>query len=231
MKQTKFKLLKQYSILYRQIYWANGNTSNPSIERSDLDGKNRMIVISDNLYEPLGLTIDHMSRKLYWSDDEEGIHFKIESSTLEGQNRTTLFHGKHQQPVDIAVDKWNVYWTDWIHRAVWWMPKEAKEGNFPKKFVSYYETQQEDPTTIITRDNTGSGIDCRTYRSITGAKASTTASATSTMTATTPLVVVESYNNLTTSTEENDLHNEKTLNCLNGGKLSRVDNLCVCRPG
>lgn len=175
-----------------------------------------MTVISDNLYEPLGLTIDHMSSKLYWSDDEEGIHFKIESSSLDGHNRTTLFHGKHQQPVDIAVDRANVYWTDWIHRAVWWMPKEAKEGNFPKKFTSYYETQQEDPTTIITRDNVGSGIDCRTYRSH-SVKTTTAATAATTSTVTTPLVVVESYNNLTTSTEENDLHNDKTLVCLNLG--------------
>ncbi|XP_032662978.1 protein cueball isoform X2 [Odontomachus brunneus] len=203
------------------IYWANSNTTNPSIERSNLDGSNRTIVIQENLYEPLAVTIDHVEQKLYWIDDGEGIHFKIERSNLDGSKRELLVHNKHQQPVFLAVDSNSLYWSDWVHSAIWTMPKNAKEGDYPIKFKSYFESKRDaDPAGIVTRDNVGK-IDCPTI--LTTKRTNVTKSV--------QRLPAKTFNNLTTSTEESELTTESSIYCLNDGHLHKTDGTCRCKPG
>jgi len=206
-----------------RIYWVNSNTSNPSIECSNLDGSNRTTVIKENLYEPVAVAIDHAERKLYWIDDVEGIHFKIERGNLDGSQRELLVHNKHQQPVYLAVDNESIYWSDWVHSAVWTMPKNAKAGDYPTKFISYYDSRRDaDPAGIVTRDNVGQ-IDCATILSTIEKK-------------TNPLEPAsrpasETFNNLTTSTEESDLTTDSSKYCLNDGHLNKTNNTCRCKRG
>ncbi|XP_014473900.1 PREDICTED: protein cueball [Dinoponera quadriceps] len=205
------------------IYWANSNKSSPSIERSNLDGSNRTIVINENLYEPLSVTIDHTEQKLYWADDGEGIHFKIERSNLDGSKRELLVHNKRQQPVYLAVDSDSVYWSDWVHNAIWSMPKNAKEGDYPTKFKSYYESKRDaDPAGIVTRDNVGK-INCTAIAAMTKRR----------MNIAKPVqrLTNETFNNLTTSTEESELTTESSIYCLNDGHLNKTDGTCRCKPG
>ncbi|XP_072756091.1 protein cueball isoform X2 [Anoplolepis gracilipes] len=204
----------------RHIYWVNSNTTNPSIERSKLDGSDRKIVIKENLYEPLAVAVDHAERKLYWIDDVEGIHFKIERSNLDGSERELLVHNKHQQPVYLAVDSESFYWSDWVYSAVWTMPKNAKAGDLPTKFKSYYDSRRDaDPAGIVTRDNTGK-IDCLSILSIINKRTNVSRLVSR----------AETFNNLTTSTEESDLTTESSKYCLNG-KLNKTDDMCRCKPG
>ncbi|EFN88775.1 protein cueball isoform X2 [Harpegnathos saltator] len=204
------------------IYWANSNKTNPSIERSNLDGSNRTIVIHENLYEPLAVTIDHAEQKLYWTDDDEGIHFKIERSNLDGSKRELLVHYKHQQPVYLAVDSDSIYWSDWIYSAVWTMPKNVKEGDYPTKFKSYFESKRDtNPAGIVTRDNVGK-IDCAAI--LTAVKRKNVIKPVQRLTA-------ETFNNLTTSTEESELTTESSIHCLNDGHLNKTAGTCRCKPG
>ncbi|KMQ98099.1 protein cueball-like protein [Lasius niger] len=206
------------------IYWVNSNTTNPSIERSNLDGSDRTIVVKENLYEPLAVAIDHAQQKLYWIDDVEGIHFKIERSNLDGSDRELLVHNKHQQPVYLAVDSESMYWSDWVHSAIWTMPKHAKVGDYPTKFKSYYDSRRDaDPAGIVTRDNVGK-IDCAAILSIMEKRSNLSG----------PVVsrpLAETFNNLTTSTEESDLTTEISRNCLNDGHPNKTDGTCRCKPG
>lgn len=200
----------------------NSNTSNPSIECSNFDGSDRSIVIKENLYEPLAVAIDHTDRKLYWIDDVEGIHFKIERSNLDGSQRELLVHNKHQQPVYLAVDNESIYWTDWVYNAVWSMPKNAKAGDYPSKFKSYYDSRRDaDPAGIVTRDNVGQ-MNCATILSPIEKKIKSVPA---------PRLVAETFNNLTTSTEESDLTTENSKYCLNDGRLNKTTNTCRCEEG
>ncbi|EZA62044.1 Protein cueball [Ooceraea biroi] len=205
------------------IYWVNSNTTDPSIERSNLDGSDRIIVIKENLYEPLAIAVDHAEQKIYWIDDVEGIHFKIERSNLDGSEREMLVHSKHQQPVYLAVDSESIYWSDWVHSAIWTMPKNAKAGDIPMKFKSYYDSKRDaDPAGIVTRDNVGN-IDCLAI--LPRMEKRTNLSK--------PVlrVITETFNNLTTSTEESDLTTESSSYCLNDGQLNKINNTCQCKPG
>lgn len=204
----------------RHLYWGNTNSSNPSIERSNLDGSNRTIIIKDNLYEPVAVTVDHTTGKLYWMDDEEGIHYKIERSDLDGSNREFIFHGKHQQPVHISVDSENIYWIDWVHNAAWTLSKNKIAGNTPRKIRSYFELFKDaNPTSVITRDNSGI-VNCEIVskqKNVQRLLAKPT--------------YFESFNNLTTSTEESDSEQNHPIHCSSNGKYIQVDNSCHCEPG
>lgn len=166
------------------------------------------------------MTIDQAEQKLYWIDDVEGIHFKIERSNLDGSQRELLVHSKNQQPVYLAVDNESIYWSDWVHSAVWTKPKNAKTGDYPIKFKSYYEsTRRSDPAGIVTRDNVGQ-IDCARILSTIEKRTNLSVSAPR---------LVETFNNLTTSSEESDLTTENSK-CLNG-HLNKANNTCRCEKG
>lgn len=220
-KDRKSTIIVNLIIPSRRIYWTNSNTTNPSIESSNLDGSNRTTILKENLYEPLAVAIDHAERKLYWIDDVEGIYFKIERSNLDGSERELLVHNKHQQPVFLAVDSESMYWSDWVHRAVWTMPKNAKAGDVPTKFKPYYDSRRDaDPAGIVTRDNVAK-FDCASILSMTKKKTHLSG----------PVPRVETFNNLTTSTEESDLTTENSINCLNDGHFNKTDGTCRCKSG
>jgi hypothetical protein len=105
------------------IYWTNMGDfgmSNGSIERADLDGQNRrMIVPEGGTCTPKQLQLDKSSGKLYWSD-REGM--RVMRANLDGSALETLVQtgqgdsDRRDQTrwcVGIAVDaeRGHVYWT------------------------------------------------------------------------------------------------------------------------
>ncbi|KAK9295184.1 hypothetical protein QLX08_010428 [Tetragonisca angustula] len=199
------------------IYWVNSNNTNPSIERSDLDGGNRVTVIKENLYEPLAVAVDHSNKKLYWIDDAEGVRINMERSNLDGSERELLVHPKGHQPVHLALDNDSIYWSDLVHRAVWTIPKDAKLGDLPSKFRSYQSNHDAEPAGIVTRDNL--------------VKADCSAGVNVKPNLTVVHLDETSYNNLTTSTEESEPTTETFHYCLNDGHIDENEGKCQCRLG
>ncbi|XP_038072970.1 low-density lipoprotein receptor-related protein 2-like [Patiria miniata] len=103
----------------RHIYWANWG-DNPKIDRADLDGNNRTLLVEGDLLWLNGIAIDFEANYLYWCDARLD---KIERSDLSGNHRTILldiqsYPGIH--PFGLALYKNSLYWTDWksgtLHR-------------------------------------------------------------------------------------------------------------------
>src|SRR6266853_1952107 len=73
------------------VYWTNmgvPSRNDGSIERADLDGKNRMfIVVPGGTFRPKQLHLDKANRKLYWSD-REGM--RVMRANLDGSQIETL---------------------------------------------------------------------------------------------------------------------------------------------
>ena len=61
------------------MYWTDWGTS-PKIERANLDGGHRRIIVKGDLKWPNGLVIDEASQRLFWADASLG---KIETSDLK----------------------------------------------------------------------------------------------------------------------------------------------------
>jgi hypothetical protein len=108
----------------RHIYWTNmgvPSQNDGSIERTDLDGRNRMTIVPEGAtFTPKQLHLDKKTGKLYWCD-REGM--RVMRSNLDGSNIETLVDtsqgdtrpGTDQKKwcVGIAVDpdRGQFYWT------------------------------------------------------------------------------------------------------------------------
>jgi DNA-binding beta-propeller fold protein YncE len=106
------------------IYWTNmgvPNRNDGSIERADLDGRNRKTIIPQGgTFTPKQLQLDKENGKLYWCD-REGM--RVMRANLDGSNIETLVDTSHGDPrpgpdatrwcVGIAVDpeRGHFYWT------------------------------------------------------------------------------------------------------------------------
>jgi len=55
---------------YSYLFWSDGTNGNAKIERSDLSGQNRTVLVSaaQGLVSPTTLVVDFSSQKLYWLD-------------------------------------------------------------------------------------------------------------------------------------------------------------------
>ena len=106
------------------IYWTNmgvPNRNDGSIERADLDGRNRKTIIPQGgTFTAKQLQLDKENRKVYWCD-REGM--RVMRANLDGSNIETLVDASHGDPrpgpdttkwcVGIAVDpeRGHLYWT------------------------------------------------------------------------------------------------------------------------
>ena len=105
------------------VYWTNmgvPNLNDGSIERADLDGKNRRFIVAPGgTYTPKQLHLDKANGKLYWSD-REGM--RVMRANLDGSQIETLVqtgqgeNDRHDQTrwcVGITVDpkRRQIYWT------------------------------------------------------------------------------------------------------------------------
>ena len=98
-----------------------------------MDGSNRRTVISSDLSQPNGITVDYTSQKIYWSDSDLD---KIEYSNYDGSNRmsvetedTGLLY-----PFSLTVAGDILFWSDWGTNTIYATHKqhgaETSEGYF-----------------------------------------------------------------------------------------------------
>jgi Low-density lipoprotein receptor repeat class B len=105
------------------VYWTNmgvPNLNDGSIERADLDGRNRKMIVSEGgTFTPKQLYLDKNNGKLYWSD-REGM--RVMRSNLDGSKIETLVETGHGDADRLDATKWcvgitvdaergQIYWT------------------------------------------------------------------------------------------------------------------------
>ena len=100
-------------VVFRYFYWTDWG-SKAKIERADLDGSNRKVLVNTSLIWPNGITIDYVERKLYWGDAGTD---KISCVSLDGTGRKVVLSGPpHVFGVSILGD--DIYWSDWQLRKL-----------------------------------------------------------------------------------------------------------------
>ncbi|XP_067654975.1 low-density lipoprotein receptor-related protein 4-like [Haliotis asinina] len=93
-----------------KMYWTD--TVLDHIARSNLDGSEYEVVISQGLHTADGLAVDAVGGKIYWTDDGRN---RIEVASLNGKMRKVLIWDDLDKPRAIALhyDAGYMYWTDW----------------------------------------------------------------------------------------------------------------------
>ncbi|CAI8030562.1 Low-density lipoprotein receptor-related protein 4 [Geodia barretti] len=70
----------------RFMFWTDWG-SDPKIERADMDGENRMSIVTVDLLQPFGITVDYDSLRIYWCDSGSN---SIQYASLDGNGRNVL---------------------------------------------------------------------------------------------------------------------------------------------
>lgn len=134
------------------IYWSDWGKV-PKIERSGMDGSNREVIVkqSQDLEWPNGLTIDYVSRRIYWIDSK--LH-KIGSANMDGtDHRHVLVDASEiQRPFSISVFEDSLYWTDWhsnkilsVQKVSGHRPQTLSLGSYSVMDVKVYHPMKQDP--------------------------------------------------------------------------------------
>ena len=71
----------------RYFFWADWGSA-AVIERSSLDGSNRIVLVTNNIRWPNGVTLDTSQRLVYWID---GHTDEVSSVDYDGNNRRLIF--------------------------------------------------------------------------------------------------------------------------------------------
>ena len=104
------------------MFWTDfGQTA--QIEFAYLDGSDRRVMHNTDLLQPVGITVDYVDGKIYWSD--VGLD-RIEYSNLDGSGRTILETESSglYHPFSLTVADDLVFWTDWETNSIYTTHKE-----------------------------------------------------------------------------------------------------------
>jgi hypothetical protein len=109
----------------RHIYWTNmgvPNLDDGSIERADLDGSNRRVIVPQGVtHTPKQIHLDKANGKLYWSD-REGM--RVMRANLDGSQVETLVETGRGDTVRRDATRWCVGITiDPKFRKIYWTQK------------------------------------------------------------------------------------------------------------
>lgn len=126
------------------IYWTNmgaPSLNDGSIERADLDGKNRRMIIPEGAtHTPKQLQLDKKNRKLYWSD-REGM--RVMRSNLDGSRIETLVETGHGDLDRRDLTRWCVgIAVDAKSEQIYWTQKGPEKGNQGRIFRAGLEVPQ-----------------------------------------------------------------------------------------
>jgi DNA-binding beta-propeller fold protein YncE len=114
------------------IYWTNmgsaPSVNDGSIERADVDGKNRKVIVPKGVaFTPKQIHLDKQNGKLYWCD-REGM--RVMRSNLDGSQVETLVEAGRGDTDRRDQTRWCVGITiDPVHKQIYWTQKGPDNGD------------------------------------------------------------------------------------------------------
>jgi hypothetical protein len=118
------------------IYWTNmgvPNLADGSIERADIDGKNRRVIVARGAtFTPKQIHFDKKNGRLYWCD-REGM--RVMRCNLDGSQIETLVEAGHGDADRRDETRWCVGITiDPERKQIYWTQKGPTKGNQGRLF-------------------------------------------------------------------------------------------------
>ena len=101
------------------MFWTDWGTDMPKIERCGMDGdpSSRVVLEDTGLKWPNALTLDHVDRRLYWTEAAENDH-QIWGMNWNGSGRRRIgvLSREMRQPFAISFWDQSIYWTSYESR-------------------------------------------------------------------------------------------------------------------
>ncbi|TSK72188.1 Nidogen-2 [Bagarius yarrelli] len=136
----------------RRMFWVDSTPD--KIETAKLDGTDRRVLFSTDLVNPRAIVVDSLSGTLYWTDWNREAP-KIESSTVEGQNRRVLvrdgtkrleciaadgtgrrvIHGELNYPFSMVFYANHFYYTDWRRDGVIGLSRDSSRFTITDEYL------------------------------------------------------------------------------------------------
>uniref|UniRef100_A0A6A7FMH6 Prolow-density lipoprotein receptor-related protein 1-like n=4 Tax=Hirondellea gigas TaxID=1518452 RepID=A0A6A7FMH6_9CRUS len=95
------------------MFWTDWEVNKARIERATMSGRERTVIVTiGGLGWPNGLTLDYLSRRVYWIDAKsDSIHTVL----YDGSDPQMILHAHDllSHPFAITLFGTKVYWTDW----------------------------------------------------------------------------------------------------------------------
>ena len=110
------------------MYWTDRGT-NAKIEKAEMTGRKRVVIVSSGLYRPNGLTLDRKRNRLYWID---AGYRKIEYLDVNRNKRVVLLSSYNlYRAFGLTLLGDYLYWTSGryrYHNGVYRADKETGSG-------------------------------------------------------------------------------------------------------
>lgn len=125
----------------RHLYWTNSFQQKSNIVSAAMNGS---IVNSytEDVFQPMGISIDYFSDRIYWVEKKFGRAFTIESANLQIENKQTFLTGMDKVPTQVTAGNDYLYWIDQedgeVHQTLKSNSKESKvvfKGNQPTTII------------------------------------------------------------------------------------------------
>ncbi|KAG7199404.1 hypothetical protein KM043_014034 [Ampulex compressa] len=110
------------------MFWTDWAPGNASVSRANLDGSNvKRLFVKPTVEWPNGITIDHISERIYWVDAREDY---IGMSDFDGRGFKKIIEKDERvsHPFAVAVFKDNMYWDDWKQSMIFVADKDHGVG-------------------------------------------------------------------------------------------------------
>ena len=115
------------------MFWTDTGFDSPRIERADLTGENRRILVSSGfdwfyVVFPMSVVVDyhHDPERIIWVDRYDK---SIDYADLDGDNKDSMAYiDVNMRPVDLALYGDILYWADRNSRSIQWLNTTQSAG-------------------------------------------------------------------------------------------------------
>ncbi|XP_055952881.1 low-density lipoprotein receptor-related protein 2-like [Argiope bruennichi] len=106
---NSFDIAPLESLMFWTV-WELSPESSGLLERAEMDGSNRKIIVSSNIMWPSAVTVDHILKMVYWTDAKRHV---LECADFNGLKRRVVVFKGLSHPFSMTMFEDYLYLSDW----------------------------------------------------------------------------------------------------------------------
>ncbi|XP_042911694.2 very low-density lipoprotein receptor [Parasteatoda tepidariorum] len=123
-----FDISPKNGIMFWSIWNVFARSQWGIIERADLDGSERVVIVTNDLYFPSCVTVDEVTERIYWADLKT---FVVEFADFEGRQRKILLEKGQYKPLSMAIFEDYLFFSNYDNNTIYRCDKFIGEDCIP----------------------------------------------------------------------------------------------------